>query len=304
MSQPATIALCTLTGMIVLVAILQSLRLYRRDRASNQDFEKAEATPDSGDKFDADDNWVFRSVTARSCGNVTLEERSAAQVAEQAENNNAHGVQLPSTTSTTSSVEVNLSDTPTSIKGEVPRESDVEAQSWDNMPRLPSPGQIYQAHEVRFLHASLVPVPLRPQPQRQETPGPCEERDGKEMIDVDIYRSSEGDYCLHPHPLRSHPVSMSLPLQKQETQENVVKGQAHFRSIQQSCRRASSDVNAVGGFEEKLLYSSDSARWGWNIYDDKVFESSRNAKIVSARVDSGVLPQSSVHGLKGMPGMV
>lgn len=308
MSQPATIALCSLTVIIILAALLQSWKLYRLDRTQQRDVEKS-ATRADDDKFDDEDVWIFGSVAPRSSGNIARKDRCVTQETKQPEEVNTCELALPLTTSTVPTTEKDHPATPVSAHEEKTEELDLDGLHPTDLPALPSPSptQVCQAQHVRFLHASLVPVPLRSRRHHAETVILHRESDhAVEAFDIAIYRISNGEFHLHPHPLRSHPASVVSPLQAQESLQTGQVGDFDFDfdigNAQQVRDQHVSAGNPIGEIEEGLSDPSDSMRRSQDICGDKVFEGTKNGKPVSARIDSGVLPRWSMHGHKGLPG--
>ena len=228
--QAATFALgtlCILTGVILLIAIVPAWRFYRRQQAESQDPENGVATQGDSAHIHSDDMWIFGSVASRSTSRCP---RRGSYIGVMSESSGPSSVQTMSPAdSTTKAVPETRA---TMIEGRSNDATHLDAWTQEHTAALPSPARVYQAQQIRFEHASLVPLPLRPR-QGMASKGSGARHDSRrtESVQVDIRPTSEGHFLLHPHPLRSHPVSFDLQAQQQV--EQLEGSQKETSGIQQ-----------------------------------------------------------------------
>jgi len=209
MYQAAAIALGTLSGVYLLIAIVQSWRFYCRAQTESRDLENGLAN--RGDRADihGDDIWIFGSVASRSTSHCP---RRGSYVRVMSESSDASSVQAMSPANPTTRVAPKTRAT----MPEGGRNDGTHLHAWtqEHTAALPSPARVYQAQPIRFQHASLVPIPLRPrQGMASQVAGARRESRRSESVEVDIRPTPDGHFLLHPHPLRSHPVSIGIPAQ-------------------------------------------------------------------------------------------
>ncbi|KAK7897142.1 hypothetical protein LTR67_005031 [Exophiala xenobiotica] len=223
----ALVTLCTLTGASLLViGTVLSWRSYRRQRAEGPDPEHGVTTQGDSADIHNDDTWIFGSVASRSNSHCP---RRGSYVGLMSESSEPSSVQ---TTSPANSTTRAVPETPATMpRGEDNDVTHLEAWTQEHMTALPSPERVYQAQQIRFQHASLVPTPLRPRQGMASKGSEVKHATSRtESVQVDICRTPEGNFRLHPHPLRSHPVSFDTLAQEQIQQlEGSQKATADIR---------------------------------------------------------------------------
>jgi hypothetical protein len=243
----ALVTLCTLTGVsLLIIGTVLSWRSYRRQRAEGPDPEQGVATQvDSADIHD-DDTWIFGSLASRSNSHCP---RRGSYVGLMSESSEPSSVQ---TTSPANSTTRAVPETPATMpRGEDNDATHLEAWTQEHMAALPSPERVYQAQQIRFQHASLVPTPLRPrQGMASKGSGVKHASSRTESVQVDICRTPEGHFRLHPHPLRSHPVSFDT--QAQELVERLEGSQKATADIQRPSLTTTDNRVARGAVQSGL----------------------------------------------------
>lgn len=278
MNRPATISFCSLAGVILLIAVVQSCRVYRRDRAlrpSRKAVGAEQPGSGGGDRSAGGNGDEEGQITG---GGGADGEGRAMQASGDSIDSVGNG--YPSSSSSGGHAGAGRSMYQEQVVGAGGGAGDESA--WvgagrEQVMAMPASTVGAQFRGVSdFQHLSLVPSPLDPRRGQGQVP---------EESDVGIYPVSRGRFHEHPHPLQQHPAPVESSVQefdssrglgRQPLQQSLPVSPATEDLSQKHSSITPRYASNTGGYQRATQSSFSGAlpaRWSWSTDADRVTES-------------------------------